>query len=38
VETVDGRRQYDNTLEVRLGRMRNSLRSSVYRLLMGESL
>jgi vacuolar-type H+-ATPase subunit E/Vma4 len=38
VETVDGRRQYDNTLEARLGRLRNSLRSSVYRLLMGESL
>jgi V/A-type H+-transporting ATPase subunit E len=38
VETVDGRRQYDNTLEARLGRLRNSLRSPAYRLLMGESL
>jgi V/A-type H+-transporting ATPase subunit E len=38
VETADGRRQYDNTLEARLGRLRASLRSPVYRLLMGESL
>ncbi len=38
VETADGRRQYDNTLEARLGRLRNALRTSVYRLLMGESL
>jgi V/A-type H+-transporting ATPase subunit E len=38
VETEDGRRQYDNTLEARLGRLRNSLRSAVYRLLVGESL
>ncbi len=38
VETADGRRQYDNTLEARLGRLRNSLRSAAYRLLMGESL
>jgi V/A-type H+-transporting ATPase subunit E len=38
VETVDGHRQYDNTLEARLGRLRNSLRSAMYRLLMGESL
>jgi V/A-type H+-transporting ATPase subunit E len=38
VETVDGRRQYDNTLEARLGRLRNSLRSAVYRLLVGEAL
>jgi vacuolar-type H+-ATPase subunit E/Vma4 len=38
VETMDGHRQYDNTLEARLGRLRNSLRSPAYRLLMGESL
>jgi V/A-type H+-transporting ATPase subunit E len=38
VETADGRRQYDNTLEARLGRLQNSLRSPAYRLLMGESL
>ena len=38
VETEDGRRRYDNTLTVRLSRMQDALRSSVYRLLMGESL
>jgi vacuolar-type H+-ATPase subunit E/Vma4 len=38
VETEDGRRRYDNTLTVRLGRMQDALRSPVYRLLTGESL
>ena len=38
VETEDGRRQYDNTLETRLIRMQDTLRSSVYHILMGESL
>lgn len=38
VETEDGRRQYDNTLETRLGRLQDTLRSPVYHLLMGESL
>jgi V/A-type H+/Na+-transporting ATPase subunit E len=38
VETVDGHRQYDNTLETRLSRLQNVLRSPVYHLLMGESL
>ncbi len=38
VETEDGRRRYDNTLETRLNRMQDSLRSPVYHLLMGESL
>lgn len=38
VETVDGHRQYDNTLEARLSRLQNVLRSQVYHLLMGESL
>ena len=38
VETEDGRRQYDNTLETRLMRMQDTLRSSVYHILMGESL
>ncbi len=38
VETLDGRRRYDNTLETRLNRMQDSLRSSVYHILMGESL
>jgi vacuolar-type H+-ATPase subunit E/Vma4 len=37
-ETVDGHRQYDNTLQARLSRQQNALRSPVYRLLMGESL
>jgi len=37
-ETEDGHRQYDNTLDTRLKRMRDTLRSSVYRILMGEAL
>jgi vacuolar-type H+-ATPase subunit E/Vma4 len=37
-ETVDGHRQYDNTLQARLSRQQDALRSPVYRLLMGESL
>jgi vacuolar-type H+-ATPase subunit E/Vma4 len=37
-ETEDGRRRYDNTLEARLSREQDALRSPVYRLLMGESL
>lgn len=36
-ETEDGHRQYDNTLETRLKRMQDTLRSSVYRILMGEA-
>ncbi|MCD6290907.1 MAG: hypothetical protein J7M34_10430 [Anaerolineae bacterium] len=38
VETPDGHRQYDNTLETRLDRQQEALRPLVYRLLMGESL
>ncbi|MCL4506889.1 MAG: V-type ATP synthase subunit E family protein [Chloroflexi bacterium] len=38
VETPDGHRQFDNTLETRLNRLQSSLRSPVYRLLMGETL
>ncbi len=38
VETEDGHRQYDNTLETRLLRMQDTLRSPVYHILMGESL
>lgn len=38
VETVDKHMQYDNTLETRLRRMQNNLRSPVNHLLMGESL
>jgi vacuolar-type H+-ATPase subunit E/Vma4 len=38
VETDDGRRQYDNTLETRLKRLQDTLRGPVYRILMGESV
>ncbi len=38
VETEDGKRRYDNTLETRLSRMQDALRAPVYHLLMGESL
>jgi V/A-type H+-transporting ATPase subunit E len=37
VETQDGHRQFDNTLETRLSRSQNALRSSVYHILMGEA-
>ncbi len=36
VETPDGHRRYDNTLEARLERMQDLLRASVYHILMGE--
>jgi vacuolar-type H+-ATPase subunit E/Vma4 len=38
VATEDGHRQYDNTLETRLKRMRDTLRAPVYHILMGEAL
>jgi vacuolar-type H+-ATPase subunit E/Vma4 len=38
VETADGHRQVDNTLETRLSRLQDALRSPVYHLLMGEPL
>lgn len=38
VETMDGHRQFDNTLETRLKRMQEALRTPVYRILMGETL
>ena len=38
VETSDGHLQYDNTLETRMNRLLNPLRSPVYRILIGESL
>jgi V/A-type H+-transporting ATPase subunit E len=38
VQTPDGHRQYDNTLQTRLKRMQDALRNPVYRLLMGESI
>jgi vacuolar-type H+-ATPase subunit E/Vma4 len=37
VQTADGHRQYDNTLEARLSRMQNTLRAPVLHLLMGEA-
>jgi len=37
VETPDGHRRYDNTLDTRLDRMQNGLRTLVYRILMGEA-
>jgi V/A-type H+/Na+-transporting ATPase subunit E len=36
VQTMDGHRQYDNTLETRLKRMQDSLRNPVYHMLVGE--
>ncbi len=38
VQTEDGRRHYDNTLETRLDRLLNALRGPVYHILMGEAL
>ena len=35
--TADGRLHFDNTLETRLQRMQGSIRSSVHRVLLGES-
>jgi V/A-type H+/Na+-transporting ATPase subunit E len=36
VETPDGHRRLDNTLETRLSHMQDSLRASVYHVLVGE--
>ena len=36
IETPDGHRLYDNTLETRLARMRDALRAPVYHILAGE--
>lgn len=36
VETPDGHRRYDNTLETRLARLQNNLRNTVYHILSGE--
>jgi len=38
VDAVDGKIHYDNTLETRLSRLQNTLRSSVYKVLMGEKV
>ena len=36
VDAADGKLEYDNTLETRLGRLQDSLRSSAYKVLIGE--
>ncbi len=38
VDAGGGKIHYDNTLETRLSRLQNSLRSSVYKVLMGEKV
>ena len=38
VSASDGHLTYDNTLETRLSRLQNSLRSAVYQVLMGEKI
>lgn len=38
VYAADGKLNYDNTLETRLQRLESSLRSSVYKILIGEQL
>jgi vacuolar-type H+-ATPase subunit E/Vma4 len=38
VETTDGHRQVDSTLETRLSRLQDALRAPVYHLLAGEPL
>ena len=38
ISAASGRINYDNTLETRLSRLQNTLRSSVYKVLMGEKV
>ena len=38
VSAAGGKLNYDNTLETRLARLQNSLRSSVYKVLMGDKV
>lgn len=38
VSAAGGKLHYDNTLETRLSRLQGSLRSSVYKMLMGEKV
>ena len=38
VSAAGGKLHYDNTLETRLSRLQGSLRSSVYKMLMGENV
>ena len=37
VDAADGRLHYDNTLETRLNRLEGTLRSTVYKMLIGEN-
>jgi vacuolar-type H+-ATPase subunit E/Vma4 len=37
LETPDGHRRYDNTLETRLARMKDDLRAPIYHILMGRT-
>jgi V/A-type H+-transporting ATPase subunit E len=37
VDAADGRLHYDNTLETRLNRLEGTLRSNVYKMLIGEN-
>ena len=37
LETPDGHRRYDNTLETRLARMKDDLRTPIYHILMGDA-
>ena len=36
IDAADGKIHYDNTLETRLSRLQNTLRSAVYQMLIGE--
>jgi vacuolar-type H+-ATPase subunit E/Vma4 len=36
IEASDGKLHYDNTLETRLRRLQSTLRSTVYKILIGE--
>lgn len=38
VDAASGKIHYDNTLETRLNRLQSTLRSTVYKVLMGESV
>jgi len=38
VDAADGKIHYDNTLKTRLNRLQSTLRSSVYKVLMGEKV
>ena len=38
IDADNGRLHYDNTLETRLNRLQNALRSAVYHVLMGDKL